>query len=144
MAEQSSPTYRVEPVDDHEQFRCLIPDAGQPEGRCDFVASTLAYMTDHMQQRHSGIMLEEHTATPKDEGEAEEADDAPADPADSPDPPEAVIAEADPIATPRTPDSQEAPPRGAPTPQLPTPTPLEPTAPSEEKPPAPDAAGAAA
>jgi len=53
------PTYREVQDGAMTLYTCLIPDAGAPDGICGHKTSDAGLMTQHMQQRHAGIMVKE-------------------------------------------------------------------------------------
>lgn len=59
MADDPAPTYRVTQDDDTTTYTCLVSDANGPEGICGHWTRDLDLITQHMQQRHQGIMIAE-------------------------------------------------------------------------------------
>jgi hypothetical protein len=62
MAESETaadPTYRVDKDDETTTYTCLIPDAGKPDALCGHQATDLDLFTQHMMQRHAGVMIPE-------------------------------------------------------------------------------------
>jgi hypothetical protein len=59
MSEEPTPTYRVEKEEDVTLYTCLVGDAGRPDGICGHEASDLDLFTQHMAQRHAGLMVVE-------------------------------------------------------------------------------------
>jgi hypothetical protein len=55
----AEPTYRLEKDDDQTQYTCLIPHAGKPDDICGHQATDLDLFTQHMMQRHAGVMIPE-------------------------------------------------------------------------------------
>src|SRR5215831_20669411 len=52
-----APTYSAEPMGERTVYTCLIPDAGHEDGICGHKTTDEGFMTQHMAQRHSGIMI---------------------------------------------------------------------------------------
>jgi len=52
-----APTYSAEPMGERTVYTCLIPDAGHEDGLCGHKTTDEGFMTQHMAQRHSGIMI---------------------------------------------------------------------------------------
>jgi len=71
MAEDPTPTYRVEKDDDATYYTCLVTDAGRPDGICGHEATDLDLFTQHMNQRHAGTMVAE--PAPKGDRQAQAA-----------------------------------------------------------------------
>lgn len=60
------PTYKEDQVGDRTIYTCLIPDAGAPDGICGHKSPDEGFMTQHMQQRHAGVMVK----APPESGDA--------------------------------------------------------------------------
>lgn len=60
MADEPTPTYRVEKGDDDVmQYTCVVPYAGMPDDICGHHATDLELFQQHMHQRHAGMMVPE-------------------------------------------------------------------------------------
>ena len=109
-----APTYSAEPMGERTVYTCLIPDAGHEDGICGHKTTDEGYMTMHMQQRHSGVMIQA-PATMQEPGagvEAVSADAAPSTGTSTSSP-----------TSPRTAEQAEHPAQVPPSPPTPEPTP---------------------
>jgi hypothetical protein len=64
----------VNHIGDTERYVCIVPYAGMPDDICGHWSPTLELLTQHMQQQHHGVMIEEGATAEATEG----ADDIPA------------------------------------------------------------------
>jgi hypothetical protein len=88
------PTYREDQDGDRTTYTCLIPDAGREDGICGHRVSDEGFMTQHMQQRHAGVMVKAPPAEESGDADVEgtellspPADTAPTSPEPVPPPP---------------------------------------------------------
>jgi hypothetical protein len=68
MAEEPNPTpqptYSEHAAGQRTIYTCLIEDAGRELGICGHMTTDEGYMTQHMQQRHAGIMVKTFAPPP--------------------------------------------------------------------------------
>jgi len=67
MPDAPAPTYRVDHVGDTERYVCILPYMGMPDDICGHWSPTLELLTQHMQQQHAGVMIEETATAEEDE-----------------------------------------------------------------------------
>lgn len=109
MPDEPIPTYSETTEGERTIYTCLIRDAGSPEGICGHKTRDEGRMTEHMQQRHAGVMVKAPQVAPARSKDAAEP---------TPVPPTGTSA--------RTPGSQEHPPHvSSPLPQPTTAAPQE-------------------